>query len=110
MQHILAEDDLPFTTINYNNGRGFCDLGDVTDSDVGYGCPITAGSRTDISAIDTEAAGYHQEGLVPLTSETHSGEDITIHATGPGASFARGTVEQSMVYHIMNNARPLVAE
>jgi alkaline phosphatase len=106
----LAEDDLPFTTLNYNNGIGFCDLGDETDSDAGYGCPITAGARTDLSGIDTESAGFHQEALVPLTSETHSGEDISIHATGPGAAFARGTVEQSMVFHIMNRARPLVAE
>ena len=106
----LASDGLPFTTVNYNNGRGFCDLGSETNSDAGYGCEITAGARTDLTAVDTEAAGYHQEGLVPLSSETHSGEDITIHATGPGSSFVRGTVEQSMVFHIMNNARPVVAE
>jgi alkaline phosphatase len=106
----LAVDSLPFTTVNYNNGLGFCDLGDETDSDAGYGCPNAAGERNDLTAIDTEAAGYHQEALVPLSSETHSGEDITIHATGPGSSYARGTVEQSMVFHIMNNARSLIEE
>lgn len=106
----LASDGLPFTTINYNNGLGFCDLGTETDSDAGYGCVNAAGSRTDLSAVDTTAPGFHQEALVPLSSETHSGEDITLHATGPGASFVRGTVEQSMVFHVMNKARPVIGE
>ncbi len=106
----LASDDLPFTTVNYNNGRGFCDLGTETDSDAGYGCDITSGARTDLTSVNTALPGYHQEALVPLTSETHSGEDISIHATGPGSSFVRGTVEQSMVFHVMNNARPVITE
>lgn len=106
----LASDGLPFTTINYNNGLGFCDLGAETDSDAGYACANSAGTRTDLSSVNTLAPGFHQEGLIPLSSETHSGEDITIHATGPGASFVRGTVEQSMVFHIMNKARPVIGE
>ncbi len=108
-----ASDGLPFTTVNYNNGRGFCDLGAETDSDAGYSdtdCPIAAGARVDLTNVNTTTAGYHQEAVVPLTSETHSGEDISIHATGPGSSFVRGTVEQSMVFHIMNNARPVITD
>ena len=96
--------------MNYNNGRGFCDLGAETNSDAGYGCEIAAGTRVDLTSVDTTTAGYHQEAVVPLTSETHSGEDIAIHATGPGSSFVRGTVEQSMVFHIMNNARPVITD
>lgn len=106
----LAADGFPFTTVNYNNGLGFCDLGAETDSDAGYGCPSAAGTRTDLTSIDTTAPGFHQEALVPLSSETHSGEDISLHATGPGSSFVRGTVEQSMIFHIMNNARPVILE
>jgi len=108
-----ASDGLPFTTVAYNNGRGFCDLGAETDSDAGYSdtdCPIAAGTRVDLTSVDTTTPGYHQEAVVPLTSETHSGEDISIHATGPGSSFVRGTVEQSMVFHIMNNARPVITD
>ena len=105
-----ADDGLPFTTVAYNNGRGFCDLGAETDSDAGYGCDIAAGTRVDLTSVDTTAPGYHQEAVVPLTSETHSGEDISIHATGPGSSFVRGTVEQSMVFHVMNNARPVITD
>jgi alkaline phosphatase len=108
---VLASDGKPYTTLGYNNGRGFRDLGAETNADATYDFdPVAGRDGQDLAGIDTAATGFHQETLVPLSSETHSGEDITIHATGPGSSFARGTVEQSMVYHIMNNARPLVAE
>jgi len=103
----LAEDSLPFTTLVYNNGRGFADLGTETNSDAIYSGLGEAG-RQDITAVDTEAPGYHQEALVPLTSETHSAEDIGLFATGPGAHLAQGTVEQSVVFHIINEALGLV--
>lgn len=104
----LAEDGLPFTTLGYTNGRGFCDLGDETDSDVGYGCPVTSG-RVDLSSIDTEAVGFHQEALIPLTSETHSGEDIAVYGLGPGASLVRGTNEQNLIFHFTDYALDLIA-
>lgn len=104
----LAADGLPFTTLTYTNGRGFCDLGAETDSDVGYDCPITSG-RVDISSIDTEAPGYHQEALIPLTSETHAGEDIAVYGHGPGASLVRGTNEQNTIFHFMDYAVDLIS-
>ncbi|WP_298914012.1 alkaline phosphatase [uncultured Algimonas sp.] len=102
-----AEDGLPVTTLLYNNGRGFRDLGANTNSDASYGLPVDAG-RKDLAAIDTTTPGYHQEALVPLSSETHSAEDIGLFATGPGSQLAQGTVEQSVVFHIMNEALGLV--
>jgi alkaline phosphatase len=105
----LAADGLPFTTLGYTNGIGFCDLGAETDSDAGYGCTITSG-RVDISSVDTEAPGFHQEALIPLTSETHSGEDIALYANGPGASLVRGTNEQNVVFHITDYALDLIAK
>ena len=104
-----AADGLPFTTITYTNGIGFCDLGDETDSDAGYGCPITSG-RVDISSVDTEAPGYHQEAIIPLTSETHAGEDIAVYAIGPGASLVRGTNEQNALFHFVDYAVDLIAK
>lgn len=98
-----ASDGMPYTTLGYTNGLGFADLGDETDADARYGSPIDSG-RIDTSVIDTEASGYHQEALIPLSSETHSGEDITLHATGPGAHKARGVVEQNVVFHIIREA------
>ncbi|PLW83662.1 alkaline phosphatase [Kineobactrum sediminis] len=104
-----ASDGMPFTTLAYTNGRGFCDLGAETDSDAGYGCPITSG-RVDISSIDTTAAGYHQEAIIPLSSETHSGEDVGIYAQGPGASLVRGTNEQNAIFHFVDYALDLIAK
>jgi len=104
-----AADELPFTTVTYTNGRGFCDLGAETNSDAGYGCPITSG-RVDISSIDTTAPGYHQEAIVPLTSETHAGEDIGVYAIGPGASLVRGTNEQNAIFHFTDYALDLIAK
>ena len=54
--------------------------------------------------FDTTAPGFHQEALIPLSSETHSGEDIGIYATGPGASAVIGTNEQNVVFHVINAA------
>ena len=40
-----------------------------------------------------------QESLVPLPSGAHSGEDVTIHAGGPGAELFQGVQEQHFVYN-----------
>ncbi|MDA7746767.1 alkaline phosphatase [Psychromonas sp.] len=106
----LADDDMPYTTLGYSNGRGFSNLGEETDADAGYAETITAGTRVDLTDVDTESAGFHQEALVPLTSETHSGEDVAIYAQGPGAHLINGTNEQNIIFHIMDYALDLVSE
>ncbi|MBE1298587.1 MAG: alkaline phosphatase [Alteromonadaceae bacterium] len=103
----LAADNLPYTTLGYTNGRGFRDLGTETDADVTYGLDPVAG-RVDTSAIDTTQSGYHQEATIPTSSETHAGEDISLHAMGPGSQFAQGVVEQSVVFHLIDQALDLV--
>jgi len=102
----LAADDLPYTTLGYANGRGFRDLGTETNADATYGLPISAG-RADLTAVDTEAPGFHQEALIPRGSETHAGEDVVIYGKGPGAQMVGGTQEQSIVFHVMNAAAKL---
>lgn len=102
----LASDDLPYTTLGYTNGRGFRDLGSETDADASYGLPIDTG-RKDLTAVDTETSGYHQEALIPRGSETHAGEDITIYGAGAGSNLIGGTQEQSVVFHIMNRVGKL---
>lgn len=99
----LAADDMPYTTVGYMNGMGFHDFGDETDSDAVYDDVIAAG-RHDLTSVDTQAPGYHQEALIPLGSETHSGEDVGIYAYGPGAHLVSGTNEQSVIFHVMNHA------
>ena len=102
----LAQDGMPYTTLGYTNGRGYQNLGAETDADVAYDFDIAAG-RVDLSTIDTTTAGFHQEALVPRSSETHAGEDVVVFASGPGAHLVMGTNEQSFIFHIMNYAAGL---
>jgi alkaline phosphatase len=47
---------------------------------------------------------YFQESAVPLSSETHSGEEVAIYALGPGSDRVRGTVKNTHIYHVMKAA------
>lgn len=105
----LAADDMPYTTLGYTNGRGHYNLGAETDADASYTLEINAG-RQDIADIDTTTPGYHQEALIPMSSETHSGEDVGIYAKGPGAFLVNGTNEQSVIFHVMDYAGDLVSQ
>ena len=105
----LAKDNLPYTTLGYTNGRGFKNLGAETDADVGYDHEIVS-TRQDLSAIDTTSPGFHQEALVPRSSETHAGEDVGVYAMGPGSHLVTGTNEQSLIFHIINHAAALTTK
>ena len=94
---------MPYTTLGYANGLGFRDLGTETDADATYSLDPVVG-RQDITSVDTTSPGYHQEALVPTSSESLAGEDISLHATGPGSQYAQGVIEQSRVFHIINKA------
>lgn len=98
-----AADGNPYTTLGYTNGLGFADIASETDADARYGLASDTG-RKDLSSIDTEGTGYHQEALVPTSAETHAGEDISVHAMGPSSHLFQGVIEQSVVFHVMSNA------
>lgn len=104
-----ADDGIPYTTLGYNNGRGYRDLGNETNADATYGLDTIAG-RQDITSVDTTTSGYHQETTVPRSSETHAGEDISLHASGPGAQLAQGVMEQNMIFHLINQSLDLIKE
>lgn len=99
----LASDDMPYTTLGYTNGLGFRDFGQETDADETYLLEHAAG-RADLTAVDTQAPGYHQESLVPTSSETHAGEDVGIYGYGLAANLLGGTHEQNYIFHVMNHA------
>jgi alkaline phosphatase len=96
----LAADGAPYTTLSYANGRGFAELGAETNADVRYGLPVQGGRHLKHDT-DTESPGYHQEALVPLSSETHGGDDVAIYASGPGAHLLSGSLEQNVIFHVM---------
>lgn len=78
----------PMTTLSYANGPGY----------------VNGDQRPDLTHVDTTADNYKQAATIPLHSETHSGEDVIIYATGAGSRLVRGVLEQNMIYHIMKTA------
>ncbi|MFB2641026.1 alkaline phosphatase [Shewanella bicestrii] len=97
----------PYTTVGYANGMGYASL--ATGGDERYNFPVDAG-RKDLNFVDTQDVGFHQEALVPLSDETHAGEDVAIFARGPSSDLVQGTVEQNHIFHVMNRAANLVAK
>jgi alkaline phosphatase len=101
---------LPYTTLGYQNGPGYSGASDSQPEGAKH-FPhfprkvegIRAG-RPDLKDIDTADPGYLQEAAVPLLAETHGGEDVTIHAGGPGAALFDGVQEQHFIYHAMVEA------
>ncbi len=98
-----ANDGLPYTTLGYANGQGF------KAPDTNAPRAVTAG-RADLTRVDSTRSGFHQEALVPTASETHGGEDVAIYATGPGSHLVTGTLEQNVLFHIMNYAADLAGK
>lgn len=97
----LAKDGMPYTTVSFANGSGY--HVDVAGDDV-YGKPVHVGRVKDMTAEDTADPNFHQEALVPLSSETHAGEDVAIYAGGPNAHLFHGVQEQSYIYYVMEDA------
>ena len=94
----LDRNGVPYTILGYLNGPGY------------RGTP-RADPRTDafpgrLGQIPTGPwhQAYFQEAAVPLSSETHGGEDVAIYAIGPGAERVRGTVKNTHVFHVMKEA------
>ena len=43
---------------------------------------------------------------MPMTSETHGGEDVGVWARGPGSHSLHGTLEQNSLHHVIIQATP----
>ncbi|NXN52415.1 PPBI phosphatase, partial [Rynchops niger] len=79
-----ANDKKNYTSILYGNGPGY--------------------PGADRQDVDDDIAGqyeYKQQAAVPLSSETHGGEDVAILAKGPMAHLFHGVQEQTYVAHAM---------
>lgn len=101
---------LPYTTLGYANGPGYTGASNQQPEGIKI-FPHSPSSYTGIRngrpAItdgQTQLIDFMQEATVPLSSETHAGEDVAIYAVGPNAQLFRGTLEQTLVYHIMADA------
>ncbi|MBV1906855.1 MAG: alkaline phosphatase [Pseudomonadales bacterium] len=81
---VLDNNKKPYTTLSYANGPGH--------------------NGQDLREIDTRKPNYLQEGMVPLYSETHGGEDVAVYAKGPSANLVGGVMEQNEIFHVMLSA------
>ncbi len=106
---------LPYTTLGYANGPGYTGAsssqpaGPKKFRHVGKGYEASDG-RPDLRHVDTEDPDYMQESILPLSSETHGGDDVGIWASGPGSAAVRGGVEQNAIFHFAVQATPRLRE
>jgi alkaline phosphatase len=95
-----AADGKAYTTLAYANGPG----GVFPALAEGSTTAEAAGTRADPSSVDTLSIDFIQQAVVPLSSETHTGDDVAIYAWGPQAHLLTGTVEQNLIYHVFAHA------
>jgi alkaline phosphatase len=100
----------PYTSLGYYNGPGHPGA-NLSDPNTPFHHPDpvdpesgSRGDRPDLRNVDTGDPDYLQEAAIPLRKETHSGEDVAVYATGPGAALIHGVQEQNYVYHAMVEA------
>ncbi|XP_041897800.1 intestinal-type alkaline phosphatase-like [Corvus kubaryi] len=79
-----ATDGKNYTSILYGNGPGY-----------------PGSDRPNVDLDKAMQFEYMQQAAVPLTSETHGGEDVAILAKGPMAHLFHGVQEQTYVAHVM---------
>ncbi len=107
----------PYTTLGYINGPGY--QGASNSQPAGAKrfphsqstASPAAGGRSDLSMVDTADPDYLQESGIPTFgqdlagrptgSETHSGGDVPVYASGPGAHLLTGVHEQHYIFHVM---------
>ena len=85
----LADDGKPYTVLGYVNGPG-------GKKD---GAP-----RADLSKVDVLDQDFVQQALVPLSSETHAGQDVAIFAAGPWAHLFQGVVDENYTFLVIDKA------
>ena len=90
----VAADKKRFTTLGYLNGP---EANDRTENGV-------VAARANASDMNLSNSDTGWQALIPLSSETHAGEDVPIYATGPHAHLFRGVVEQNVIFSVMDAA------
>ncbi len=89
-----ADDGKPYTVAGYLNGAG-----SVLREDKDW-----TGTRPELNQAEATDLDYLQQALIPMSSETHSGEDVAVFAKGPWSQLFDGVIEQNVIFHVMNYA------
>lgn len=91
---LTGDDGKPYTVVGYLNGSGSILKKDDNWTD----------ARPDLTNEQAMDPDYVQQALIPLSSETHSGEDVAVFAKGPWSHLFDGVVEQNYIFHVMDYA------
>jgi alkaline phosphatase len=92
---LTAADGKPYTVMGFLNGTGSVLVENGNDY---------SGSRPDVTQEQATDLDYIQQALIPMSSETHSGEDVMVYAKGPWAHLFDSTIEQNVIFHVMQYA------
>ncbi|KAH8234216.1 hypothetical protein KR038_003663 [Drosophila bunnanda] len=88
----LADDDLPYTILSYANGPGYTSAYNRAEG------------RALLKERLTEDPNFQHPTLVPLSAESHGGDDVPVYASGPYAQYFSGNYEQSNIPALMGRA------
>ncbi|XP_045536565.1 membrane-bound alkaline phosphatase-like isoform X1 [Papilio machaon] len=80
-----ASDNLPYTTLSYANGPGYK--------------PHEKFQRHNLMMDDMNNPDFTYPSLVPISRETHGGEDVAVFAKGPWSHLFTGNYEQNFIPH-----------
>nr|XP_045602751.1 alkaline phosphatase-like isoform X1 [Procambarus clarkii] len=86
-------DNLLHTTLMFTNGIAY--------NHYWNGTKVT---RPDVRRENTSMLGYQPLSAIPMTYETHSGDDVAAYAIGPMSHLLHRMHEQSYVAHVMGFA------
>lgn len=98
---VVADDGKPYTVVTYGNGPGSVLIKDGEGDNAPY---VSAEGRATLTQEQAQDPDFLQPALLPMSSESHSGVDVALWATGPWAHLFGGTMNQEMVFHVMNHA------
>ncbi|MEZ5307583.1 MAG: alkaline phosphatase [Pyrinomonadaceae bacterium] len=83
----LDKNKMPYTTLRYADGPG-----------------ARGGERKALSDDEVTDPDFKQEATIPLSSETHGGEDVAIFADGAGSYLFSGSMEENWIFWYMRDA------
>ena len=86
----VDRDKKPYTTLGYANGPG-----------------ARGTERPTLTNETVLKPDYKQEANIPLSGETHGGEDVAIFAIGVNAHLIRGSMEENWIFYVMADAMRL---
>ncbi len=84
---MVDKNKIPYTTLGYANGPG-----------------AKNDRRTMLTQAQATNPDYLQESVVPLSNETHGGEDVAIFASGINSYLIHGSMEENWIFYVMQEA------